>query len=257
LLHPARALWKLRLGSVRLVELERRVLDAPRLGWHRENDISSALIPQFYFDYLRGGPAEPLAAVARHNQMDLRGLAALFCKINQFLSEASNAASEVESLDLFGLSRFLLRRGDADRAQTTCAQALEAGLPAEFEPRAQRELALMAKQHGEHTRAAEIWQEIVSDPESGVQACEQLAIHFERYAKDLRRATEFAELGIAKVRQRGAADRGSRDPYLAARTARLEQKFLHRLKRLQHQMKMANGLALPLALSRSSGESQA
>jgi len=32
LLHPARALWKLRLGSVRLVELERHVLDAERLG---------------------------------------------------------------------------------------------------------------------------------------------------------------------------------------------------------------------------------
>src|SRR5215467_14250800 len=37
LLHPARALWKLRLGSVRLVELEQRVLDARLLGWHRDN----------------------------------------------------------------------------------------------------------------------------------------------------------------------------------------------------------------------------
>src|SRR6266852_9151572 len=37
LLHPARALWKLRLGSVRLVELERHVLDAARLGWHRDD----------------------------------------------------------------------------------------------------------------------------------------------------------------------------------------------------------------------------
>ena len=54
LLHPARALWRLRLGSVRLVELERHVLNATRLGWHREDDIASALIPQFYFDYLRG-----------------------------------------------------------------------------------------------------------------------------------------------------------------------------------------------------------
>ena len=36
LLHPARAFWKLRLGSVRLVELERHVLDTGRLGWHRE-----------------------------------------------------------------------------------------------------------------------------------------------------------------------------------------------------------------------------
>jgi len=141
LLHPARALWKLRLGSVRLVELERHVLDAPRLGWHRENDVSSALIPQFYFDYLRGGPAEPLAAVVRHNQMDLRGLAALFGKINALLSEQAETAMEIESLDLFGLSRFLQRRGENDRAHSACAQALEIGLPAEFRPRACRELA--------------------------------------------------------------------------------------------------------------------
>src|SRR5436309_1399931 len=130
LLHPARALWKLRLGSVRLVELERHVLDAPRLGWHRENDVSSALIPQFYFDYLRGGPVEPLAAVVRHNQMDLRGLAALFGKINALLSQQTDAAVEIESLDLFGLSRFFQRRGENDRAHSACTQALEIGLPA-------------------------------------------------------------------------------------------------------------------------------
>jgi len=149
LLHAARALWKLRLGSVRLVELERHVLDAPRLGWHRENDVSSALIPQFYFDYLRGGPAEPLAAVVRHNQMDLRGLAALFGKINTLLSEQTSDATEIESLDLFGLSRFLQRRGESDRAHSACAQALEIGLPAEFRPQARRDLAQMAKRRGE------------------------------------------------------------------------------------------------------------
>ena len=58
LLHPARALWKLRLGSVRLVELERHILDPARLGWHREDDVISSLIPQYYFDYLRGGTAD-------------------------------------------------------------------------------------------------------------------------------------------------------------------------------------------------------
>src|SRR5207248_11726453 len=96
LLHPARALWKLRLGSVRLVQLERHVLDAPRLGWHREDDISSAFIPQFYFDYLRGGAPEPLVGVVRHNQMDLRGLAALFGKINELLCQTTDGASEFE-----------------------------------------------------------------------------------------------------------------------------------------------------------------
>ena len=252
LLHPARALWKLRLGSVRLVELERHVLDAPRLGWHRENDVSSALIPQFYFDYLRGGPAEPLAAVVRHNQMDLRGLAALFGKINALLSEQAETAMEIESLDLFGLSRFLQRRGENDRAHSACAQALEIGLPAEFRPKARRELAQMAKRRGEHARAAEIWLEIVADGHNEIHACEQLAIYYERHCKDFYRATEFAQLALAKLRrQRGV----SRDPNFTARCIRLEQKFLHRLARLQHQMKMLGGLAGSLALSRSGGES--
>ena len=233
LLHPARALWKLRLGSVRLVELERRVLDAPRLGWHRENDVASALIPQFYFDYLRGGPVEPLAGVVRHNQMDLRGLAALFGKINELLSGTPSTASEIESLDLFGLSRFLQRRGDCDRAHSACAQALAIGLPAEFRPKARRELALMAKRRGEHARAAEIWLDIVADPHDGVYACEQLAIYYERTVKDSCRAMEFAQLALAKLRRQRST---AHDPYLAVRCARLEQKFLHRLDRLQQRI---------------------
>jgi uncharacterized protein YprB with RNaseH-like and TPR domain len=248
LLHPARAVWKLRLGSVRLVELERHVLDAPRLGWHRENDVASALIPQFYFDYLRGGPVEPLAGVVRHNQMDLRGLAALFGKINALLSEPAGAAGEIESVDLFGLSRFLQRRGETNRAHSACAQALQIGLPAEFRPKARRELALMAKRRGEHARAAEIWLEIVADLHDGIHACEQLAIYYERHAKDLTRAAEFAQLALAKLRRQRST---ARHPHLAARCARLEQKFLHRLARLQ--LRTHSGLPKNLQTQRCAG----
>src|SRR5580658_7117869 len=111
LLHPARALWKLRLGSARLIELERHVLDAPRLGWRREDDVASSLIPQYYFDYLRGGQPDPLVGVLRHNQMDLRGLAALFGKINTLLASQDTDRDGVHSLDLYGLARFFKRRG--------------------------------------------------------------------------------------------------------------------------------------------------
>src|SRR5437667_651995 len=237
LLHPARALWKLRLGCVRLVELERHVLDAPRLGWHRENDVVSALIPQFYFDYLRGGPAAPLAGVVRHNQMDLRGLAAVFGKINTLLSEPADSANEIESLDLFGLSRFLQRRGDADRAHSACAQALAIGLPAEFRPKARRDLALMAKRRGEHERAAEIWLDMVADLHEGIHACEQLAIYYERHAKDLAKAAQFAKLAVATLRRQRA---NSRDLLLTARFARLEEKFLQRVARLGRKSRLSS-----------------
>ena len=241
LLHPARALWKLRLGSVRLVELERHVIDAPRLGWHRENDVASALIPQYYFDYLRGGPAEPLAGVVRHNQMDLRGLAALFGKINSLLADDDCHSENIDSLDLLGLSKFLQRRGDADRAHSACAQALSKGLPAEFRPRARRDLALMAKRRGEHSLAAEIWQEIAGDPQDGIHACEQLAIYYERHAKDLVKATEFARLAIAKLQRQRA---NSRDPFLTARFARREKKLLKRVARLEKKTRPSSSARL-------------
>lgn len=234
LLHPARALWKLRLGSVRLAELERCVLDARQLGWHRGDDIESARIPQYYFDYLRGGPTQPIVGIVRHNQLDLRGLAALFCKINAMLSESAGILDECESLDLFGLSRFLQRKGETGRAHAACAQALAIGLPAEIRPKAQRELALMAKRRGDHDRAAEIWEEMIANSQDEVHACEQLAIYYERRVKDIRRAMEYAKLGLAKLRrERAHSPSGSTDPYRKARFARQEKTFNTRLARLE------------------------
>lgn len=233
LLHPARALWRLRLGSVRLIELERHVLNATCLGWHREDDIASALIPQFYFDYLRGASPQPLAAVVKHNQMDLRGLAALSGKINHMLENAADGGSSFESLDLFGLSRFLQRRGKRDWAHAACSQALDLGLPDEFRPQATRELAQMARQRGEVARAAALWHELVAHPRDAVLACEQLAIHYERREKSPARALEFVELALKKIRQQVA---GSRDPYLSARIIRQEQKLVCRRDRLRHRI---------------------
>lgn len=234
LLHPARALWKLRLGSVRLAELERRVLDARRLGWRREDDIDSALIPQHYFDYLRGGPAQPIVRITRHNQMDLRGLAALSCKINATLCEPAGIINECESLDLFGLSRFLRRRGDTTRAHTACAQALAIGLPADVRPQAQRELAQMSKRRGEYERAAEIWEEMVANAQDEVHACEQLAIYYERRVKDIPRAMEYAKLGLTRLRhQRACSPRSSNELYPAAGFVRQENAFKERLARLE------------------------
>jgi hypothetical protein len=199
--------------------------------------------------------------VVQHNQTDLRGLAALSCKINELLSEPFGGAHEqrdskkVESLDLFGLSRFLQRRGESDRAHSVCTQALAIGLPAEIRPKARRELALMAKRRGKHAQAAELWNEIVADPHDGVYACEQLAIYYERHAQDVRRATEFARLALAKLRRNRAIS--SRGPYADSQFARLEQKLLNRLARLGHRMKISGRSAKPLPLSCSQAESGA
>jgi uncharacterized protein len=233
LLHPARALWKLRLGSVRLVELERHVLDASRLGWHREDEVISSLIPQLYFDYLRGGSPYPLAGVLKHNQMDLRALAALYGKINSLLDECKSSPAETHSLDLFGLSRFLTRRGETDRAHSVCSQARDAGLPAAFRSQATRELAFLAKRRGDVEAASSLWHELVNDRQDGIVACEQLAIHYERREKNYDRAIEFTQLALLKLFYQRLP---SRDPSRIVRTARLQDKLTCRLDRLRHRI---------------------
>src|SRR5260221_1787308 len=248
LLHPARAVWKLRLGSVRLVELERQVLDAPRLGWHRENDVPSSLIPQFYFDYLRGGSPAPLAGVVRHNRMDLRGLAALFGKLNSLLS--AEQGGDTEALDLFGLSRYMQRRGHAARAESTCVAARERGLPLPFDAQAKRELAQMAKRRGEHARAAEIWEQLLRDSECVALACEELALHHQRRNKDFSKALEYARLGLKELRSVKIAS-----AYAAPRSGELRraERLAKRITRLEEQLEaMRERRAAPLLLGRRS-----
>ena len=254
LLHPARAFWKLRLGCVRLVELERHVLDPARLGWKREDDVPSAMIPQFYFDYLRGGSGQPLAGVVRHNQMDLRGLAALFGKINSLLETGENGFGETDALDLLGISKFLQRKGENERAHLACAHALHAGLPAEFRPQATRELALMAKRRGDREHAASLWHALVADPQETVFACEQLAVYYERHMRDFMRALEFAKLGLRTLQRQFGS---SHDPLRAARDQHSREKFVCRVKRLQHRINSENAssgapLLAPVALANGS-----
>ncbi|HEX3851568.1 MAG TPA: ribonuclease H-like domain-containing protein [Polyangiaceae bacterium] len=233
LLHPARQMWRWQLGSVRLVDLERQVLNAESLGWSRDDDIDSSRIPEFYFDYLRGGPVEPIAGVLRHNRMDLRGLAALAGRIFRTLGESGGAEPEPQkSLELYGVSRLLDRRGERARAGKFYEQALEVGLPPPIDRAARHELARLAKRQREYDRAAELWQELAASPAPSFEACEQLAIHYERRAGNPVEAERATRLALEELRRARRLElvRPGRHAQLALRLgqrlARLERKLL-------------------------------
>ena len=233
LLHPARALWKLRLGSVKLTELEEHVLDAKRLGWDRADDVPSRMIPQFYFDYLRGRSVAPLAGVVRHNRNDLRGLAALFGKLNEMLGGEKHG-EDADGLDLFGLSRYLHRRGEAHRAEVACTAARQRGLPIGFDALAQWELARMAKKRGEHGTAAEIWEELLRDDDWSAAACEELASFHERRKKDHSRALKYARQAIVVLRKQASeAKYGAPVTAAVRRFERLNKKITRLESRLK------------------------
>ena len=154
-IHPAREIWKLQIGSVKLGHLEEHVLGAESLGWSRREDIDSAMIPGIYFDYVCG-KAHGLEGVFRHNRMDLRGLAALAVRILQILCTHHDAVSKDEhrALEWYGISRFLGRRGQHARARRYCECALERGLPSAIAEQARQELARFMKRELRKTRGA-------------------------------------------------------------------------------------------------------
>lgn len=237
LLHPARAVWKLRLGCVKLMELERHVLDAERLGWNRADDVPSNMIPQIYFDFLRGRSVAPIAGVVRHNRNDLRGLAALFGKLNEFLGNGEYG-EDADGLDLFGLSRYLQRRGRTALAESAYAEARERGLPIAMDERARWELAKMAKRQGDHEKAARMWEELSRDDDWKAAACAELALFHERRRKDLPTAVRYGRQAVTAWRKRTSENQHERRT--KTEVIRLER-WERKIARLQSRSKVMSG----------------
>src|SRR5579864_4058263 len=193
-LHPARNLWRLRLGSVRLSELERHIL-----GWDRGSDVLSGQIPQIYFDYLRGGAAERLVPVLNHNQMDLRGLAALSNRILSLLTDAENLGQD--GLELFGVSRICEKRREHMRARKLYEKSIASFLPMETDRAARRSLARLAKRDGDFDIACELWKDALGNSRHGYEAYEQLAMYYEHNARNPEQARQVVLQAINELRR--------------------------------------------------------
>ncbi len=220
-LHPARNLWRLRLGSVRLSQLERYVL-----GWDRGADVVSELIPRIYLDFVRGGHADPLVAVFKHNQMDLRGLAGLSGRILLLLGDEGPTSQD--GLELYGVSRICERRGEVKRARKMYEQSIASALPAETDRAARTALARLAKRDGDLARALELWESTLGNSREGYEAYEQLAIHYEHEAREPRHALAIAREAVAQLRRANQVG-----TIAAVEYRRIKARFEHRLVRLE------------------------
>lgn len=237
LLYPARALWKGRWASLRLVDLEQNLLGAARDG-----DVPAELIPQLYFDFLRSGDDRPLQGVFRHNADDLATLAALAARLLHLLSAPE--AADADPSELLALGRLHEAGQRLDRACRLYEKALAAGLPASFRPVALQRLSSLFKRQRDYQRAVSLWRELVETPAASpgretLEACEELAICYEHRLEDLEAATEFTRRALT-----GLDAPAAREPEKGAVYRRARERFRHRLQRLTR--KQAR-LALPLS----------
>ena len=94
-----------------------RTAEAELLGLHRVGDVDGWEIPGRYLGFLRGGPAEPLAEVVRHNDQDVRSLGlAARASSRRGYGDRRGARRTAPAGDLAGLARAFARERRLDEA---------------------------------------------------------------------------------------------------------------------------------------------
>jgi hypothetical protein len=238
-LHPSRRLWKLRLESCKLTDLESAVL-----GIEREGDVPGSEIPGIYFDYLRTGDARGLQPVFYHNALDIMTLAAVIVELARAIGDGGKGTLD-SPVDLFSLSRMFESAGSREQSVETCQRALTGGLPDEIEARALHQLALQYKRQRRHELAVETWLELSRRPSPlALEAFEELAIHYEHRQRDPKSAMEFTLAALERLRGEEPQGRtaGPALPPL------LVERLTHRLQRLQRKTaRLQNTIKLPIA----------
>lgn len=123
LLPLVRRVFRHRLEDARLGSVEAGVLGAAR-----GLDVAGWEIPAIYLEALQGGPVEPLAAVVRHNEHDVRSLARLLVHVTERYGTRA-ARRGAPRGDLAGFARAFVRERRHEEALECLDDALESPAP--------------------------------------------------------------------------------------------------------------------------------
>ena len=198
LLHPARRIWKMRLGSCSLANLESQILDI-----ERGDDIPGHLIPQVYFRYVRTRNPQGLGSILSHNRQDIETLARLTLRLGGIFS--GQASEQLAPVDLFSAGRYAHALGERELAVRWNETALLRGLPEGREVEAKKAKAARLKEQKKYSEAAELWRDLSERSEAFLEDVqEELAIYHEHRKGDLEEALSLSERALAHLQDKTA-----------------------------------------------------
>jgi uncharacterized protein YprB with RNaseH-like and TPR domain len=220
LLHLARRLWRDRLPSRTLANLEVQVLHVSRT----DEEIPGWMIPEIYFNYLRDGDARPLQRVFYHNAMDVVSLAALLNHTSAML-ETPIPDDQTEYIDLAAVARLLEDLGHSERAAELYKTCLQATLPDEVYNDTLLRLSFLHKRNNDYQDAIPLWE--IAASRRRIYACEELAKYYEHRSGELEMALRWTQLALGYLE---ASDMPTSEKM------QWKPEFLHRQERLQRKL---------------------
>jgi len=217
LLHLARRLWKARLPSRTLGDLESEILGATR----SQQDVPGWMIPDLYFDYLHTRDARPLLGVFYHNELDVVSLAALLANIADMLSNPLDGTIQ-HGLDLIAVGKLYADLGYPDTATQIYQRGLQYdNLQNEAYWQALKELSFLYKRQENIETACQLWEQAAQNGQ--IYAHVELAKVHEHREKDFSTATRWTQAAIHIV---------SEPKFPVYERDRLLPELEHRLKRV-------------------------
>jgi hypothetical protein len=219
LLHLARRLWRDRLPSRTLSNLEVQILGAQR----SDEEIPGWMIPQMYFDFLRDGDARPLKRVFYHNEMDVVSMAALLNLISRLLETPGNN-EVIPGSDQAAMGRLYEELGYLDLAERAYQSSLAGDLSPELRMKTLLNLAGLYKRQEIFLHALPLWEQAAG--EGQIEAFIELAKYYEHRTRDLSAAQYWAQAAEQIINTPGfpAQERNHWQEELDHRLERLSKK---------------------------------
>jgi len=225
LLFLSRKLWKNRLKSRALQDLEGEILDIPRT----DEEVPGWMIPEIYFDYLRTGNAEPLKGVVYHNGMDIVSLAALFLHISTSFDQISGEV-RMHPVDLYSIGQIFHDLEMVDLAEKIFTECISTkSLPVEMNLEAIKRVAAIYKRQENFKSALLFWQQAadLGDIDSSIE----LAKYFEHNSREYVIAKQWSETAASQLAKRG---------YHNYQDRQLRKEIDKRISRLNQKMEKGN-----------------
>lgn len=192
-LHIARKLWRNRLPSRALGDLEKEIIQYNRTA----EEVPGWLIPQLYFDYLRSGDARPLGGVFYHNAMDILSLSSLYAQVASILADPIHQ-EDLYSLDLAAVARLYEDLGWIERAAALYELSLNAGdLPEDFYLKTIDRFAHLRRRQGQWDSAVSLWQRAAERGQPS--ACVEISKYYEHRERNIAEALGWARKAMQSL----------------------------------------------------------
>ncbi len=217
--HPCRRLYRRHFDTLNLTHLETKIL-----GFEREDDVPSHLIPRIYFDYLQNRDETHLLPILNHNRNDIISLYMVAQETFRRI-ELALAHSFDDDLLMLSLGQILYRSGQCQRSCEILSCIKSEFAPREIVDESLKIYGRAARKMKDWDSAVRIWNQMLRVGRFGYFPHIELAKHYEHRLKDYQRALDYTNIALRTIE----FERDFMSPPVYENTLKLLKRRLQRL----------------------------